>query len=161
MQFVLATKKYNDFNVVSIQNEYSLLCRHFDTDLSELSHNENIPLLAYSPLASGILTGKYRNGALPDGSRMKLFSDRFPRYKTDNATNAVEGYYKIAKNFDINLAQMCLKFCEMQKFMTSVIIGATTMEQLKTDVESVNVKLNNEVLKKINDIHKLIPNPCP
>ena len=118
-------------------------------------------MLAYSPLASGILTGKYRNGALPDGSRMKLFSDRFPRYNTANATNAVEEYYKIAKNFDINLAQMCLKFCEMQKFMTSVIIGATTMEQLKTDVESVNVKLNNEVLKKINDIHKLIPNPCP
>ena len=71
-------------------------------------------------------------------------------------------FYSIScKDFDINLAQMCLKFCEIQKFMTSIIIGATTMEQLKTDIESVNVKLSNEVLKKINDVHKLIPNPCP
>ncbi len=147
--------------VMSIQNPYNLLNRTYEVGLAEISIREKSGLLAYSPLASGILTGKYRNGALPEGSRMKLFSDRFPRYQTANATKAVEEYYKIARNFELNLAQMCLKFCEIQKFMTSVIIGATTMEQLKTDVESVNVKLSTEVLKKINDIHKLIPNPCP
>tara|TARA_B100000427_G_scaffold156732_1_gene130167 strand:+ start:740 stop:1777 length:1038 start_codon:yes stop_codon:yes gene_type:complete len=160
-KFLEISSSKNLPRIVSVQNPYNLLNRTYEVGIAEISIREKSGLLAYSPLASGILTGKYRNGALPDGSRMKLFSDRFPRYKTANATNAVEEYYKIAKNFDINLAQMCLKFCEMQKFMTSVIIGATTMEQLKTDVESVNVKLNNEVLKKINDIHKLIPNPCP
>ena len=160
-KFLEISSSKNLPRMVSVQNPYNLLNRTYEVGIAEISIREKSGLLAYSPLASGILTGKYRNGALPDGSRMKLFSDRFPRYKTANATNAVEEYYKIAKNFDINLAQMCLKFCEMQKFMTSVIIGATTMEQLKTDVESVNVKINNEVLKKINDIHKLIPNPCP
>ena len=155
-KFLEISSSKNLPRIVSVQNPYNLLNRTYEVGIAEISIREKSGLLAYSPLASGILTGKYRNGALPDGSRMK-----FPRYKTANATNAVEEYYKIAKNFDINLAQMCLKFCEMQKFMTSVIIGATTMEQLKTDVESVNVKLNNEVLKKINDIHKLIPNPCP
>ena len=74
---------------------------------------------------------------------------------------AVEEYYKISKKYNIDISQMSLKFCEVQDFMTSVIIGATTMEQLKTNIESVNVKLNSEILKKINDIHKLIPNPCP
>jgi len=147
--------------MMSIQNPYNLLNRTYEIGLAEISIREKSGLLAYSPLASGILSGKYRNGALPDGSRMKLFSDRFPRYKTANANNAVEKYYKIARDFDINLAQMCLKFCEIQKFMTSVIIGATTIEQLKTDVESVNVKLNSEILEKINDVHRIIPNPCP
>ena len=83
------------------------------------------------------------------------------RYNTPNMKNAVEEYYKISKKYNIDMSQMSLKFCEVQDFMTSVIIGATTMEQLKTNIESVNVKLNNEILKKINDIHKLIPNPCP
>ena len=147
--------------IMSVQNPYNLLNRTYEVGLAEISIRERSGLLAYSPLASGILSGKYRNGALPDGSRMKLFSDRFPRYKTANANKAVEKYYKIAKDFNINFAQMCLKFCEIQKFMTSIIIGATSMEQLKTDVESVNVKLNNEVLKKINHVHNLIPNPCP
>jgi len=107
------------------------------------------------------MSGKYRNGAMPDGSRMKLFGDRFPRYKTKNATSAVEEYYKIAKKHNLNLAQMSLKFCELQPFMTSVIIGATTMEQLKTDIESVNVILSDEVIKEINEVQKIYPNPCP
>jgi len=83
------------------------------------------------------------------------------RYNTPNMEKAVEEYYKISKKYNINISQMSLKFCEVQDFMTSVIIGAKTMEQLKTNIESVNVKLNSEILKKINDIHKLIPNPCP
>ena len=160
-KFLEISNSKNLPRMMSVQNPYNLLNRTYEIGLAEISIREKSGLLAYSPLASGILSGKYRNGALPDGSRMKLFSDRFPRYKTANANNAVEKYYKIARDFDINLAQMCLKFCEIQKFMTSVIIGATTMEQLKTDVESVNVKLNSEILKKINDVHRIIPNPCP
>ena len=92
---------------------------------------------------------------------MKLFGDRFPRYKTKNANNAIDAYYKIAKEHNLNLAQMSLKFCEMQYFMTSIIIGATTMEQLKTDIESVNVNLSDQVIKEINEIQKIYTNPCP
>ena len=146
---------------MSVQNPYNLLNRTYEIGLAETSIREDSGLLAYSPLASGILSGKYRNGALPEGSRMKLFGDRFPRYKTKNAVNAVEEYYKISKKYNINLAQMSLKFCEIQPFMTSVIIGATTMEQLKTDVESVNVKLSDEIIKEINKIQKIYTNPCP
>ena len=160
-KFLEISNSKNLPRIMSVQNPYNLLNRTYEVGLAEISIREKSGLLAYSPLASGILTGKYRNGALPEGSRMQLFSDSFPRYKAVNATHAIEKYYKIAKDFDLNLAQMCLKFCEIQKFMTSVIIGATTMEQLKTDIESVNVKLNTEILKKINDVHKLIPNPCP
>ena len=158
-------KLYKDKNLprmMSIQNPYSLLNRSFETGLSEVSIREKIGCLAYSPLASGYLSGKYRNGSFPKGSRMERDGDFWKyRYNTPNMKNAVEEYYKISKKYDLDMSQMSIKFCEIQKFMTSVIIGATTMEQLKTNIESVNVKLNNEILKKINDIHKLIPNPCP
>ena len=147
--------------VMSVQNPYNLLNRTYEIGLAEASIREKSGLLGYSPLASGTMSGKYRNGAMPEGSRMKLFGDRFPRYKTKNAINAVEEYYKISKKYNINLAQMSLKFCEIQPFMTSVIIGATTMEQLKTDVESVNVKLSDEIIKEINKIQKIYTNPCP
>ncbi len=147
--------------IMSVQNPYNLLNRTYEIGLAEISIREKSGLLAYSPLASGILSGKYRNGALPDGSRMKLFGDRFPRYKTRNAINAVEEYYKIAKENDLNFAQMSLKFCELQNFITSIIIGATTMEQLKSDIKSVNVNLKKDVINKINEIQKIYTNPCP
>ena len=147
--------------MMSVQNPYNLLNRTYEVGLAEISIREKSGLLAYSPLASGVLSGKYRNGNLPDGSRMKLFGDRFPRYKTINATGAIEEYYKISKKYNLNLSQMSLKFCEIQPFMTSIIIGATTMEQLKTDVESVNVNLSNEIIKEINEVQKKYPNPCP
>jgi aryl-alcohol dehydrogenase-like predicted oxidoreductase len=147
--------------MMSVQNPYNLLNRTYEVGLAEISIREKSGLLAYSPLASGILSGKYRNGNLPDGSRMKLFGDRFPRYKTINATGAIEEYYKISKKYNLDLSQMSLKFCEIQPFMTSIIIGATTMEQLKTDVESVNVNLSNEIIKEINEVQKKYPNPCP
>ena len=146
---------------MSVQNPYNLLNRTYEIGLAEASVREKSGLLAYSPLASGIMSGKYRNGAMPDGSRMKLFGDRFPRYKTKNAINAVEEYYKISKKYNLDLAQMSLKFCELQPFMTSVIIGATTMEQLKTDIESVNVNLSEDVIKEINEVQKKYTNPCP
>ena len=160
-KFLEISKLKNLPRVVSVQNPYNLLNRTYEVGLAETSIRENSGLLAYSPLASGILSGKYRNGSLPEGSRMKLFGDRFPRYKTKNSINAVEEYYKIAKMHNLNLAQMSLKFCELQPFMTSIIIGATTMEQLKTDIESVNVNLSDEVIKQINEVQKIYTNPCP
>ena len=160
-KFIEISKSKNLPRMMSVQNPYNLLNRTYEIGLAETSIRENSGLLAYSPLASGVLSGKYRNGNLPDGSRMKLFGDRFPRYKTVNATGAVEEYYKISKKYNLDLSQMSLKFCEIQPFTTSIIIGATTMEQLKTDVESVNVKLSNEIINEINKIQKKYPNPCP
>ena len=160
-KFLEISKSKNLPRMMSVQNPYNLLNRTYEIGLAETSIRESSGLLAYSPLASGVLSGKYRNGALPEGSRMKLFSDRFPRYKTSNATKTVDEYYKISERYGLDLSQMSLKFCEIQPFMTSVIIGATTMEQLKTDVESVNVKLSDEIIKEINEIQKIYPNPCP
>jgi len=148
--------------MMSIQNPYSLLNRTYEIGLSEVSIREKIGCLAYSPLASGYLTGKYRNGSFPKGSRMERDGDFWKyRYNTPNMEKAVEQYYKISKKYNIDISQMSLKFCEVQKFITSVIIGATTMEQLKTDIESVNVNLSNDIIKEINEVHKLYPNPCP
>ena len=160
-KYLEISKSKNLPKMMSVQNPYNLLNRTYEIGLAEISIREKSGLLAYSPLASGILSGKYRNGALPEGSRMKLFGDRFPRYKTKNATNAVEEYYKISTNHNLNLAQMSLKFCELQPFITSIIIGATSMEQLKTDIESVNVELSDEVIKEINKTQKIYQNPCP
>ena len=160
-KFLEISKTKNLPRVMSVQNPYNLLNRTYEIGLAEASIREKSGLLAYSPLASGIMSGKYRNGAMPDGSRMKLFGDRFPRYKTKNAINAVEEYYKISKKHNLDLAQMSLKFCELQPFMTSVIIGATSMEQLKTDIESVNVNLSEDIIKEINEVQKLYTNPCP
>ena len=148
--------------MMSIQNPYSLLNRTYEIGLSEISIRENIGCLAYSPLASGYLSGKYRNNNFPKGSRMQRDFDFWKyRYNTPNLKNAVDEYYKISNKYNLDMSQMSIKFCEMQEFMTSVIIGATTMEQLKTDIESVNVNLSNEVLKEINNVQKIYPNPCP
>ena len=147
---------------MSIQNPYSLLNRTYEIGLSEISIRENIGCLAYSPLASGYLSGKYRNNSFPKDSRMERDFDFWKyRYNTPNLDNAVDEYYKISNKYNLNMSQMSIKFCEMQEFITSVIIGATTMEQLKTDIESVNVNLSNEVIKEINNVQKIYPNPCP
>ena len=92
---------------------------------------------------------------------MKLFGDQFVRYKTENGQLAIEKYNEIANRYELNFAQMSLKFCELQPFVTSVIIGATTMDQLKTDIESVNINLSEEVINEINEVQKIYPNPCP
>ena len=147
--------------MMSVQNPYSLLNRSYEVGLAEISVREKSGLLAYSPLAFGYLTGKYRNGELPKNSRMQLFGDQFVRYKSDNGQQAIEKYFNIAKKYNLDLTQMSLKFCELQPFVTSVIIGATTMDQLKTDIESVNINLDNKIIDEINEIQKLYPNPCP
>ncbi len=147
--------------MMSIQNPYSLLNRSYEVGLAEVSIRENIGCLSYSPLASGYLTGKYRNKQYPKGSRMERDFDFWTRYRKPNMEEAVEDYYKISQKFDLDMSQMSIKFCEVQDFMTSVIIGATTMEQLKTNVESVKVNLDSEVIKEINNVQKKYPNPCP
>jgi len=148
--------------MISIQNPYSLLNRTYEIGLAEISIRDEIGLLAYSPLASGYLSGKYRNETYPKGSRIERDWDFWKyRYNTPNLKNAVEEYYKISKKYNLNMSQMSLKFCEIQPFMTSVIIGATTMEQLKTNIESVNVNLSDDVIKEINKVQTIYPNPCP
>ena len=159
-RFLEISKRKNLPKMMSVQNPYNLLNRTYEVGLAEISIREESGLLAYSPLAFGYLTGKYRENKLPEGSRIKLFKD-FTRYKNENGQKAIEEYYKIAKKHGINFAQMSLKFCEIQPFITSVIIGATTMEQLKTNIESVNVKLSGYTINEINEIQKKYPNPCP
>ena len=147
--------------MMTVQNPYSLLCRTYEVGLSEISIREKSGLLAYSPLAGGFLTGKYRNNNLPEKSRQKLFGDYYTRYSKPNVSPVIEKYFNLAEKFNLDFAQMSLKFCEIQPFMTSVIIGATTMEQLKINIESVNVNLSDENITEINKIQKLYPNPCP
>ena len=146
--------------MMSVQNPYNLLNRTYEVGLAEISVREQSGLLAYSPLAFGYLTGKYRNNKLPVNSRMQLFKN-FNRYKNENGQKAIDEYYKISKKYNLDFTQMSLKFCEIQHFTTSVIIGATTMEQLKTNIESVNVNLNSDIINDINKIQKKYPNPCP
>ncbi len=159
--YLQLSKDKNLPRMMSIQNPYSLLNRSYEVGLAEVSIRENIGCLAYSPLASGYLSGKYRNGNLPKGSRMQRDYDFWTRYRKPNMESAVEEYYKISKKYNLDMSQMSIKFCEIQQFMTSVIIGATTMEQLKTNIESVKVNLDLEAIKEINEVQKKYPNPCP
>ena len=147
--------------MMTIQNPYNLLNRTYEVGLAEISIRDEIGLLAYSPLATGYLTGKYRNNQLPKNSRLERDGDFWRRYNKPNTSKAVDAYYEIAKKNNLDFAQMSLKFCEIQPFTTSVIIGATTMDQLKTNIESVNINLSDEVINEINEVQKIYPNPCP
>tara|TARA_B100000579_G_scaffold423006_1_gene425648 strand:- start:493 stop:1533 length:1041 start_codon:yes stop_codon:yes gene_type:complete len=160
-KFLELSKKLNLPRMMSVQNPYNLLNRTYEVGLAEISIRDKVGCLAYSPLASGYLTGKYRNGNLPKDSRIERDGDFWTRYQKPNMENAVEEYYKISKKYNISFSQMSLKFCEIQPFMTSVIIGATTMEQLKENIESVNIKLTEDLIKNLNDIQQIYPNPCP
>jgi len=147
--------------VLSVQNPYNLLNRTYEVGLAEMSVREQSGLLAYSPLACGYLSGKYRNNKLPKNSRIERDGDFWTRYKKPNLDNAVDAYFDISKKYKLDMSQMSLKFLEIQPFVTSVIIGATTMEQLKTNIESVSINLSEDVIKEINDVQKIYPNPCP
>ena len=147
--------------MLSVQNPYNLLNRTYEIGLAEISVREQAGLLAYSPLACGYLSGKYRNNQLPKNSRIERDGDFWTRYQKPNMNKAVDAYFKISRKHGLDMSQMALKFIEIQPFVTSVIIGATTMQQLKTDIESVNVNLTNEIIKEINEVQKKYPNPCP
>jgi len=161
LKYLEISKDNNLPRMMCVQNPYNLLNRSYEVGLAEISIREKIGCLAYSPLASGYLSGKYRNKAFPKGSRMERDFDFWTRYRKPNIDEAVEEYFKISEEHNLDMSQMSIKFCEIQDFVTSVIIGATSMEQLKTNIESVNVNLSDDVIKKINKIQTIYPNPCP
>jgi aryl-alcohol dehydrogenase-like predicted oxidoreductase len=146
--------------MMSVQNPYNLLNRSYEIGLSEISIREECGLLAYSPLAFGVLSGKYLNGAQPPKGRITLYA-RFQRYKGAKADAATQRYVKIANDAGLDPAQMALAFVTSRNFVTSNIIGATTLEQLKPNIASVDIRLPPDVVKAIDDVHKDIPNPCP
>lgn len=144
----------------SIQNPYSLVNRTFEIGLAEIALREECGLLAYSPLAFGALTGKYLNGQRPADGRLTLFT-RFQRYTNAQTEQAIERYVAIAREAGLDPAQMALAFVNSRPFLTSTIIGATSMDQLKTNIASHSVTLASDVLKQIEAVHKDIPNPAP
>lgn len=146
--------------VQSIQNAYNLLNRTFEVALAEISGREQVGLLAYSPLAQGYLVGKYLDGARPPGARTTLFN-RGQRYETPGADAAIRAYLKLAAEFGLDPAQLALAFVNSRPFVTANIIGATSMEQLKTDIGSVDVKITPELEERIDAIHLVHQNPCP
>jgi aryl-alcohol dehydrogenase-like predicted oxidoreductase len=146
--------------IVSIQNPYSLLNRTFDIGLAEMAIREDVGLLAYSPLAFGVLSGKFLNGARPPEARMVRWS-RFARYTNEYVEPATIAYAGIAAKHGLNLAQMALAFVRQQRFVSSVLIGATTMDQLRTNLASSTLQLSQEVLQDIEAVHRSHPNPCP
>lgn len=146
--------------VVSIQNPYNLLNRSFELGLAEISHRERVGLLAYSPLAFGVLSGKYLGGARPEGARLSLYQ-RFARYTSAQAEAATQAYVDIARQHGLDPAQMALSFVNSRPFVTANIIGATSMTQLTSNIDSIDVSLTSEVLEAIESAHSQYTYPCP
>lgn len=146
--------------IVSIQNPYNLLNRTFEIGLSEMAIREQVGLLAYSPLGFGVLSGKYLGGQQPTGARITKFP-RYNRYSGPNAVAATQKYAEIAQALGISLTQMALAFIHQQPFVTSTIIGATKMEQLQENIQSIDVTLSNATLEAIQQVHQQNPNPAP
>jgi len=159
MRFLALAEQLGLPRVVSIQNPYNLLNRTFEIGLAEVAHRENVGLLAYSPMAFGKLSGKYLDGDCPNG-RISLFS-RFTRYQTAEGEKATAEYVRFAREHGLDPAQMALAFVTSRPFVTANIIGATTMEQLKSNIDSFELTLSEEVLAGIEAIHQRQPNPCP
>ncbi len=157
-QFLRIAEQHDLPRVVSIQNEYSLLYRPFDLDLAELSHHEQVGLLPYSPLSCGLLTGKYTNGQVPKGSRMDINKDLYGRVN-DRSMNAVDAYLAVANKHGLDLSQMAIAFCNQRPFITSTIIGATSVEQLANSLGADGLILSDEVLKDIAEVHRRFPMP--
>lgn len=157
-QFLRIAESGNLPRVVSLQNEYSLMYRSHDLDLAELSHHEQVGLLPYSPLACGMLTGKYENGARPAGSRLITNPDLWGRV-SDAVWPVVDQYVAIARKHGIDPAQMAIAFCNQRPFVTSSIIGATSIEQLSTNLDAADLELGDEVLEEIHKVYRLHPIP--
>ena len=146
--------------MITVQNPYSLLNRLFEVGSSEICKRESIGLLAYSPLAFGVLTGKYFDGNIPKNSRMELFP-RLKRYSSENSFKAAKLYNEIAQKNNLSLTQLSLAFVNDRPFVTSNIIGATTIDQLKENIDSTDVKLSDDIISEINQVNNKIPNPSP
>lgn len=160
MKFLHLAEKMNLSKFVTVQNPYSLLNRSYEVGMSEIAKYEGVGLLAYSPLAFGMLTGKYRHGAKPANGRITLFS-RFSRYTNPECEWATEQYAQLAEKHGLTLTQLALAFIKQQFFVTSTIIGATSMRQLKENITAFDIELNEEILQEIEAIHKQQPNPAP
>jgi aryl-alcohol dehydrogenase-like predicted oxidoreductase len=161
MQYLQTAKQHNLPRMATIQNSYSLIHRGYEVGMSEVSMRENIGLLAYSPLAQGVLSGKYLNGGSPEGSRGNLFPRFIARYMGNGSSEAVKRYEAIAKKHNLTLTEMSLAFVNQLPFVTSNIIGATKISQLKENINSIHIDLSDEILKEIEAVHKEIPNPAP
>jgi aryl-alcohol dehydrogenase-like predicted oxidoreductase len=160
MQYLKLADQYQLPRVVTIQNPYNLLNRTFEIGLAEIAHREKVGLMAYSPLAFGVLTGKYLDGARPPKARLTQF-DRFTRYLTSEAEQPVRAYVQLAKDYGLQPAHLALAYVNSRSFLTANIIGATSQEQLAQDIASIDVKLTDQVLQAIEEIHRQQPNPCP
>ncbi|MFC6634767.1 NADP(H)-dependent aldo-keto reductase [Microbulbifer taiwanensis] len=150
----------NKPRIASIQNPYSLLNRTFEVGCAEMAIREQCGLLAYSPLGFGVLSGKYLGGKKPEGARLTLY-ERFQRYTGERAVQATEAYVALARQFGLDPAQMALAFVNRQPFVTSNIVGATTMAQLKSNIASAGIRLDDDQLAAIESVHALNPNPAP
>ncbi|MCG9598363.1 NADP(H)-dependent aldo-keto reductase [Vibrio sp. Isolate25] len=160
MTLLRLAEKHELPRIVSIQNPYNLLNRSFEIGLSEISHYEGVQLLAYSPLAFGCLSGKYLDNARPQGARCSLF-ERFVRYFTPQGIQATQAYVNLAREHGLDPAQMALAFVNQRPFVASNIIGATNLEQLKSNIDSLDVVLSEELLQGLQEIGTTYSNPCP
>ena len=146
--------------MMSVQNPYNLVNRTYEIGMSEISIREKCGLLVYYPLAAGGLSGKYRDGKMPKNSRMSLFKG-WERHLNPLAMKAYDEYFKLAKDLNLTMVQLAQSFVNSRPFVTSNIIGATTMDQLKENVESINIEFTDEMMERVNEIHNNSPNPSP
>jgi aryl-alcohol dehydrogenase-like predicted oxidoreductase len=160
MQYLKASDRAGLSRTMAIQNPYSLLNRSFEIGLAECAHREVVSLMAYSPLGFGVLSGKYLNLAQPVGARRTIFT-RYDRYSNQVGILATEAYVSLAGKAGLDSAQMALAYVNSRPFVTSTIIGATSIAQLRLNIASTDIKLSGEVLAAIEAIHKQYPNPCP
>lgn len=161
MKYLQLAEKHGLPRIISVQNPYNLLNRSFEVGMAEIAHREELPLLAYSPLAFGALSGKYLNDQWPEGARLTLFK-RFARYTgSQMALAATQAYVELAREFNISPAQMALAFVNSRQFVASNIIGATSLTQLKENIDSVNVSLSEPLMSRLNDLAERYRLPCP
>ncbi|MEO1452038.1 MAG: NADP(H)-dependent aldo-keto reductase [Bacteroidota bacterium] len=160
MHFLQLAKEHQLPRAVSIQNPYSLLNRLFEVGLSEVAMREQVGLLAYSPLAFGMLSGKYHRGPIPEKGRLTLF-DQMSRYNGETARQATQAYLDLADKHELSLTQMALAFVSTRPFTASNIIGATTLAQLRENIGSIQIEISPALRQEINNIHNQIPNPAP
>ena len=160
MRFLEESKKHNLPRISTIQNPYSLVNRSFEVGLSEICYRENVGLLAYSPMAFGVLSGKFLTGESHPNARINLFP-QFARYNSENTREASRLYNEIAKDFGLTLTELALAFIEKQPFVTSTIIGATNLEQLEQNINTINVSLSEEIMLEVENVQNNFPNPAP
>ena len=158
MKFLEVSRKHGLPRIASVQNEYSLICRIFDLDMAEVSIHEQVGLMAFSPLAAGALSGKYLDGSIPEGSRRSMQPNLNGRY-VPQSEKVIALYAEIAAKHGLDAAQMSLAFCLGRPFMASVIIGATSMEQLRTNIAAKDIALSNDVLSEIQAVYRDHPRP--